>query len=350
MAGTARAWAVTGLVSGSIGVAAVMVWQLRVLLVLVLLAFTLSAGMRNTVDALTRRGVPLAVAILLHYAVFLLVIGIAIAVALPTALHQIDTALGGLPPDPDKLGRAARHADGREADLLRALARAIRRAPTRADLLHPALDATRALLAVLAAVAFTFATAAYWMTERDRALHFLGNLVPASKRPAVLATWAEVEARLGGYVRRVFLTMVVVSVVLSAGYWLIGVPYSLLLGLFSGVVEIIPVVGPFIAGAAAILLALTVSWQLALAAGGLFLGFRLAQDYLINPRLSGGGVGVPPMIILLAAAAVGLLFGPAAAVVATPLAAITVTLFEVVVRGRPAERTDEILTAEPSTD
>jgi hypothetical protein len=43
-----------------------------------------------------------------------------------------------------------------------------------------------------------------------------------------------------------------------------GVPYALLLGPFSGVIEIVPIVGPLLAGGAAIGLALTVSWQLAL--------------------------------------------------------------------------------------
>ena len=57
-----------------------------------------------------------------------------------------------------------------------------------------------------------------------------------------------------------------VSTVLSIAFWAIGVPYWLLLGVFAGIVEIVPVVGPLIAGVAAILAGLTVdvqrpSWQ-----------------------------------------------------------------------------------------
>jgi len=116
-------------------------------------------------------------------------------------------------------------------------------------------------------------------------------------------------------------------------YWLLGVPYALILGPFSGVVELVPVVGPFVAGAAAVLAALTVSMTLAAEALAVFVVFRLLQDYVINPRFIGGGVGVPPLVVLAAAAAVGLLLGPVAVVVATPLAAVGVTVFEIAVRG-----------------
>jgi predicted PurR-regulated permease PerM len=329
-----RAWAVYVLVAGSVGVAALALWQLRALLALLLLAFTIAAAMRPTVEALRRRRVPLSLAILLHYVVLLVLVALVVAAVLPAARRQIDTALGGLPPRPAEIDRAARHATGHEADLLRALARALRRLGTGERLLHPAIAATRTLIEIAGAVAFTLASAAYWIVERERALRLLTQLLPPAKRQTLLGTWLAVEERLGRYLRQVVLMLVVVSLVLSACYSLLGVPYSLLLGPFSGFVEIVPVVGPLIAGCAAILLGLTVSLKLALEAGAVFGAFRLLQDYVINPRLIGGRVGVPPLVVLLAASAVGLLLGPAAVVVATPVAAIVVTLFSVVVQRR----------------
>jgi predicted PurR-regulated permease PerM len=154
------------------------------------------------------------------------------------------------------------------------------------------------------------------------------------QRQKVRATWLLVELRLGAYVRRVVFMVLVVSVVLSSCYWLLGVPFWLLLGPFSGVIEIVPVVGPLLAGGAAVAVALTVSWQLALQALGVFIGFRLLQDYVINPRVIGGAVGLPPLLVLVAATAVGILIGPAAVALATPLAAIVATLVDVIVRGR----------------
>jgi predicted PurR-regulated permease PerM len=177
---------------------------------------------------------------------------------------------------------------------------------------------------------FTLAVAAYWIRERERALALVAGLVPAGKRRAFLEAWLLVESRLGAYLRRVFLRVLVVSAVLSTSYLALGVPYALLVGPFSGVIEIVPVVGPLLAGVAAIGLAVTVSWQLALETAAVFVVFRLIQDYLINPRVFGGAVGLPPLVVLVSASAVGIVLGPAAVALATPLAAICATVVEVV--------------------
>ena len=62
---------------------------------------------------------------------------------------------------------------------------------------------------------------------------------------------------------------------LSFAFWLIGLPFWLLIGVFAGLVELVPVVGPLAAGALAVGVGLTVSWQTAVAAAGRRLGVRL---------------------------------------------------------------------------
>ncbi len=92
-------------------------------------------------------------------------------------------------------------------------------------------------------------------------------------------TWNLIDAKLGAYVRGQALLIVLVGVVLSIAFWAIGLPYWLLVGSFAGLVEIVPVIGPFVAGALAVGVGLTVSWQTALAAGLAVLGVRIAEDY-----------------------------------------------------------------------
>jgi predicted PurR-regulated permease PerM len=130
-----------------------------------------------------------------------------------------------------------------------------------------------------------------------------------------------------------------VSTVLSLAFWQIGVPYWLLLGTFAGPVEILPVIGPLVAGAAAIGAGLTVSWQTAALAAVAFYGLRLFQDYVLGPRVLGHAVGLTPLTVLVCVSAVGVIFGPAFVPLATPFAAVAVTLLDVLVRGRdPAEQ------------
>jgi predicted PurR-regulated permease PerM len=166
----------------------------------------------------------------------------------------------------------------------------------------------------------------------------LCSLLPRPKRKRVRDTWELIDAKLGAYVRGQAVLIVLVGTVLSLAFWAIGLPYWILLGAFAGVVEIIPVIGPLAAGALAVGVGLTVSWQTALAAGLAVLAVRLLEDYLVIPRLLGDAVGLTPLVVLVAVTTCGLLFGGFAIILAIPLAAVIATLIDVIVRDKdPAD-------------
>jgi predicted PurR-regulated permease PerM len=108
--------------------------------------------------------------------------------------------------------------------------------------------------------------------------------------------------------------------------------------MFAGIVEIIPIVGPLTAGAVAIAVGLTDSWQVALLAGIAVLAVRLFEDYIVVPRVLGHAVGLSPLVVLVAVTAIGLLLGGVYVLLAVPIAAILATLVDVIVRDKdPAE-------------
>ena len=113
-----------------------------------------------------------------------------------------------------------------------------------------------------------------------------------------------------------------------------------LLGIFAGIVEIVPVIGPIAAGAVAIAVGFTESWHVALAAGIAVLAVRLLEDYIVIPRLMGHVTGLSPLLVLVGVTAVGLLFGGFYVLLATPLLAVLVTLLDVIVRDRDPSKED----------
>ena len=78
-------------------------------------------------------------------------------------------------------------------------------------------------------------------------------------------------------------------------------------------------IGPLVAGLAAVAVGLTVSWQHAALAAVAVYGLRLLQDYVINPRMFGHAVGLAPLVVLVTVSAVGLALGPAAVPLRRPL-------------------------------
>jgi len=114
--------------------------------------------------------------------------------------------------------------------------------------------------------------------------------------------------------------------------WMIafGIPYPVLLALLVAILDLIPVIGSTIGGAIVTLVALTVSLPAAIATLAFYIAYRLAEDYLIVPRIMGRTVEVPAVVSLVAVLVGAVLLGIVGALVAIPVAAaIRVILNEV---------------------
>jgi predicted PurR-regulated permease PerM len=97
--------------------------------------------------------------------------------------------------------------------------------------------------------------------------------------------------------------------------------------------DLIPVIGAYVGGAVVSLVALTVSLPVAVATLGFYVGYKLAEDYFIVPRVMGKTVQVPAVVSLVAVLIGGTLLGIIGALVAIPAAAaIRLFLQEVVFR------------------
>jgi predicted PurR-regulated permease PerM len=183
-----------------------------------------------------------------------------------------------------------------------------------------------------------FAVGAYWIFERDSTIALVQSMVPRKHRRVTRDTWVLIDMKLGAFVRGEFLLVLIVATLLSFAFWLDGEPYWLLLGTFAGIVELVPIVGPLAAGAAAVAVGLTAGWVVALGAGIAVLVLRQLEDYVIAPRIMGHAVGLSPLVVLVSVVGIGYLLGAVYVLIAIPVASIIATLVDVVVRGRdPAE-------------
>jgi predicted PurR-regulated permease PerM len=227
---------------------------------------------------------------------------------------------------------------GLKGEVLGWLDRRLERLPQPEELVDPAVEVTLIGVEIALGLLFVFAAAAYWIFERDHAVRLVTSVIPRPRRKIVRSTWDLIDLKLGAYVRGQALLIVFVATVLSICFWAIGLPFWLLIAIFAGIVEIVPVIGPLIAGALAVGVGLTVSLGVGLAAGLIVLVVRLVEDYLVIPRVLGDAVGLSPLIVLVSVAAATLLFGELAVLIAIPMAAVAATLFDVIVRDKdPAD-------------
>jgi predicted PurR-regulated permease PerM len=338
MADTARRAFVTTLVALTVIVCALALWKVKIVLALVFLGLILAAAMRPGIDRLAEHKVPRPLGVALHYLAIAGVLALLLWLVVPRAIDQVDQALGGVPTSQLELKQKAKHSTGIKHEFFVGLQKRLQKLPSAGRVVHGAVTVGTKAIEALVGIFFVFATAAYWIFERERAIDLVTSMMARKHRKTVHDTWELIDAKLGAFVRGQLLLVTFVATVLSLSFWAIGMPFWLLLGVFAGIVEIIPVIGPLLAGAIAVGVGLTVSWHLALFAGIVVLVVRQFEDYVVIPRVMGHVTGLSPLLVLISVSCVGLLLGGFYVLLATPLVAVLVTLLDVIVRDKdPAE-------------
>jgi len=160
----------------------------------------------------------------------------------------------------------------------------------------------------------------YFLVDLPRIRAALYRLVPHSRRPRAILIGDEVYAKVGAYVFGNIVISVVAGVATFIWLVIFGVPYPMLLGIFVALLDLIPF-GSTVAGFIVAAVALTVSAPIAVATLAFYIGFRLAEDYLLVPKIIGRAVNVPAVATLLAVLVGGAFLGIVGALVAIPVAA-----------------------------
>lgn len=147
------------------------------------------------------------------------------------------------------------------------------------------------------------------------------KLVPQAKRPRARQVMTKMGDTLGSWLLGKAISMLIVGVATSVGLGLLGVPLGLLLGIIAGLLDFVPYLGPIMAGIPAVLIAFSISPDLALYTVLLFVGVQLVEGYLLQPLIESRAVDLPPALTIVMQLVFGTLFGFAGVALATPLAA-----------------------------
>jgi predicted PurR-regulated permease PerM len=132
----------------------------------------------------------------------------------------------------------------------------------------------------------------------------------------------DVNSALAAYIRAQLTACLLIGVLCTIGFAIIGVPYTLVLGVIAGLLEFIALVGPLVVAVIAITIAAFQSAGMAMAVL-LFLGvLRVVHDYVIYPRLMGHGIHLHPLGVILAILCGHVLAGVAGIFLAIPVIAI----------------------------
>jgi predicted PurR-regulated permease PerM len=180
------------------------------------------------------------------------------------------------------------------------------------------------VLGFLGYLVVTPVVAFYLLRDWQPLLTFLEELIPPSRRPAIVAFIEEYDDSLGKFFRGQLIEAALVGTLTGVGLALLGVPSALLIGVIAGVFNLIPYIGLAISAIPALVVALTMPDPITglLKVGGVFLVVQFIDGSVTGPRIVGGSVGLHPVVTMLALAFGGAMLGFAGLLLAVPLAVL----------------------------
>lgn len=176
----------------------------------------------------------------------------------------------------------------------------------------------------------------YFLREGNSFVESALTKVPNKYKIDVEILLRKINGVLGGYLRGQVFLIFLMSLVTFVSLTILGVRFSLFLGIFSGFAEIVPIVGPIVAAVVAILVVLTtgtVHFGLdpingAIIVAVLYFVLRHIEDYFIIPHVMGKITRLSPFVIFFAVVAGGHLWGILGLILAVPIAGIIKIILE----------------------
>jgi predicted PurR-regulated permease PerM len=309
-------------------------------IVLFVFALILGEGMRPLVRRLERYHVPTALAVLLIYLAAFVILGFlgwllleplvkdlnALSQHIPTYVTQVNAWMRQL--------EQAIHSNGTLSQVVDNFAR------TAAALLQQSIPALVAVpfgflkggIGLIFNLAMMLTMTVFWMVASKRLNPFVVGLFPTATQEHTSHTIGRLSKAFGGYVRDVLIAMVLIGLMSGVGLFLLGVPYTVLLAIFAGLMEVIPFIGPFISGAVAVLVALVAAGPLkALGVVVLFIIIQEVEGEVIQPLVMSHAVRIDPLLVIIACLIGINVLGLAGGILAVPVVGAIQVLVEEVV-------------------
>ena len=174
----------------------------------------------------------------------------------------------------------------------------------------------------LTMVVIIFVISLYLTINQYGVENFLRAILPVTHEEHVVRIYLRVRKKLGLWLQGQIVLMLLVGAMVFFGLWVLGVKYALLVAILTGILEILPVVGPLLAGIVAFLIILPQSWVLAVYSIIIFLVIQQIENHILVPLVMKKAVGVSPVVVIFSLLAGAQIAGFIGAILAVPVAVV----------------------------
>jgi predicted PurR-regulated permease PerM len=168
----------------------------------------------------------------------------------------------------------------------------------------------------------------YFLAAMPRIKAAAYKLVPHSRRPRVVYLSEEITRRVGAYVLGQLFIAAINGAFSFVILFVLGLPFPALLATLVAMLALVPIVGTLIGGVIVTLVALTSGWLVAVIVLSYYVAYHLFEAYVLGPRIMNRVVEVPAVVTIVAILAGGTLLGILGALIAIPVAAGLLIIYD----------------------
>jgi len=285
------------------------VFEIRDILLFLFISFILMSALRPTVDALEKRRIPSVLSILFIYILVFGVLGVSLFTTIPSLVVQFTHLTQALPSFITKImpyGNIDINAFSQQI------------APLSQNLVKLTVSIFSNIVTIVTVLVFTF----YLLLERKNIGPLLSSFMSEDLAKRVTRVLLAVEQRMGAWVQGELFLMLIIGIAAYIGLFALKIEFALPLAILSGLLEIVPTIGPIVSAIPAVLIGLAISPVTALFTILLFFIIHQAENTLIVPFVMKKSVGLPPLLTIIALMVGGKLAGIAGAILAVPIVLI----------------------------
>lgn len=309
-----------------IGVLAVLLFMVRDIIGVLIFAIIISSALEPLLQYLEDKKIPRLLSLIVIYLLFFVLFAALIYILLPLLLDQFRDFSDNYPTYFGKIEEAAgtiTFLPGLSANLHDLLIQLTGQIPSFTSLISYASSIFGGVISFAVVLVISF----YLSLSRGALDGFLSSVMPPQFEAYAHGLWLRAQKKMGRWLQAQLLLSIFMSTVVGIGLWILGIKYAFLLAIMVGVLEIVPFVGPIIAGGLSTLLALSQSAVLGLWTLIFFIAVQQLENNILVPLLVKKLVGLNPVAVILAILVGAKLGGILGILLAVPLAAVVDEFF-----------------------
>lgn len=295
-------------------------YQLKEILLIIFIAYIIVAALNPIVEFLRRKGFPRTIAVLVTFFVTMSLLILLIAPLVPFFVSQIQQLAKSFP---SYLQQAA------GAIGVQLSTRDIGALVTPQQLGQNAFALAGGVFGGFFSIVSTIAISFYLLLSYGSAKNAVAGLFSEKQhQERAITTIDQINEKLGAWLQGQFALSISIGLFTWIALTALQMPFALPLAVLAGLFEIIPTVGPIISAVPAIIVALTISPNMALVIIVLYLGIQMLENNLLVPRIMKRAVGLNPVVVIIGVIVGGNLLGIPGALLSVPFISLIVLVIK----------------------